>query len=806
MACPYIILRFFLHDPFKIAQSCNIHITPMTRIHTLLIMMLAGIVGMQAQIRLTGTVNAEGEVLPFAHVDLFAPADSTKSIAGAVTDFNGTYSISNVKPGRYTIAISYLGYETIREPLRLRMPSGGNTVTRDYTLEPSTTQLSEVTVTADRATVMADKTVYRFTKEQRDAARNSADLMEQVGTLTIDPITSALKNIDGTPVKILINGINATINDLRAIPAGKIRKVDVYTLPPAKYASSEQTVINVVTGQLDTGISGGFDVTSAVATGFVNGNAYLTYTSGHHRIAADYSIELRDYDDRRVTNEYTYWLGGKPYRYDYATRDHFGYTYHTPRIKYTYAKPDDLTLQVTASPSFNKRFSRGDREVGIDYASAWSDATGYRDNNSSTFSPSLDIYLSKQLNKKSEISANVVGTYFHSSQDNENSLDAGAGSPDTYTDLMTQKVNRYSVIGEVDYTYKAGLNTLSVGFRSSVSQSWSDTRNILSDYDMTRYRSDDTDNYLYAEYAGMWKKLMFSVSLGGHVAHARNDDASYTRFLFTPRLTLSHTFARYHTLRLIFRSSPEIPTISQLSDNAVLQTPRMIHAGNPYLHSGTTYAPMLQYQLTRSRVNLNVIAMYMHSSSPIGMSYTEAVIGGQPYVVASEVNLKSTSTYGAGANIRVDIIPNMLTFTGAVVAQRENVETDGIKSSLWSLPVTYSLSFRKGAWGASYQGTIPYKSLDGTYINKEYLQSNLQAYWQRRNLRLSLGCYWLGTQAEYHNETIPNRYFHEVNHTVIRNNRSMVVLGVSWSFTSGKKKDDIDRKLNNSDTDSGLFQ
>lgn len=371
---------------------------------------------------------------------------------------------------------------------------------------------------------------------------------------------------------------------------------------------------------------------------------------------------------------------------------------------------------------------------------------------------------------------------------------------------MHQSVNRYSIIGEIGYSRRMGLNTLNVGVRSSVSQSWSDTRNILSDYEMTRYRSDDTDNYIYAEYSGTWKKIMFMGSLGGHIAHASNDDASYTKFLFTPRLMVSYPFARYHTLRMMFQSSPIIPTISQLSDNAVLQTPRMIHAGNPYLHSGTTVAPMLIYQFNRSRVDLRAVVAYQHSFSPIEMSYREAVIDGRYYVVGSEVNLNSSSTMAAGFNIRVDAIPNTLTFMAAAIAQRESVETDGETYSQWYCPVNYGVMFRKGAWGVTYQATIPYRRLNGTQIQKEYLSSILQAYWQHRNLRLSLGCYWLGTQAEYRSETIPNRYFYEKSHTVIRNNRSMIVAGVSWNFNTGKKKEDITRKINNSDTDSGLFE
>lgn len=95
----------------------------MIRFTTILIMaLLGGINALQAQITLTYTITAEGETVPFAHVDLFAPADSTKAVAQGITDFNGAYSIGNLKPGRYTIEVSYVGYETLREPLRLACP------------------------------------------------------------------------------------------------------------------------------------------------------------------------------------------------------------------------------------------------------------------------------------------------------------------------------------------------------------------------------------------------------------------------------------------------------------------------------------------------------------------------------------------------------------------------------------------------------------------------------------------------------------------------------------------------------------
>jgi hypothetical protein len=62
-------------------------------------------------------------------------------------------------------------------------------------------------------------------------------------------------------------------------------------------------------------------------TGFVNGSAYANYTKGKNDFGLEYSINLRNYNDRRVNSIYDYKLGGKHYRSDENRKDHFGYTY-----------------------------------------------------------------------------------------------------------------------------------------------------------------------------------------------------------------------------------------------------------------------------------------------------------------------------------------------------------------------------------------------------------------------------------------------------------------------------------------------
>ena len=58
-----------------------------------------------------GTVTDENdEPVPYANVILFLANDTTQFVYGAVTDYEGYYTLSGVKPGDYRLRISVMGY------------------------------------------------------------------------------------------------------------------------------------------------------------------------------------------------------------------------------------------------------------------------------------------------------------------------------------------------------------------------------------------------------------------------------------------------------------------------------------------------------------------------------------------------------------------------------------------------------------------------------------------------------------------------------------------------------------------------
>lgn len=82
-----------------------------------------------------------GEPVVFSNVYL------EKTTYGASTDVNGYFSITRVPPGQYTLLVTFLGYDTIREQITLRK---GDVLNKRYNLNESAVSLGTVHVSAER--------------------------------------------------------------------------------------------------------------------------------------------------------------------------------------------------------------------------------------------------------------------------------------------------------------------------------------------------------------------------------------------------------------------------------------------------------------------------------------------------------------------------------------------------------------------------------------------------------------------------------------------------------------------------------
>lgn len=773
----------------------------MKKIIGLIILLLSGLT-IKAQLVVRGNVKAaSGEVLPFVNITMFHANDTTKIVTGGVTDTQGNYIISSIIADKYNFVISAIGYRTIKKAIQISKGA----LLHDFVMEEDNVALGEVLVQATRKNVYVDKSVYTFSKEQIEKARYSKDLLTEIEDLSLDMTTDKISRLGGGNVQILINGINATDNDLKSIPADKVLKVEYYDIPPARF-NSAQTLVNIITKKLDSGWNGGIDARHAFTTGFGNDNLYLNYISGEHLFSFDYSLQYRNYKERLITEVYNYQIGTDKFNYIYEDKDKFGYTNNNINFKYTHNRTGGHILQVILSPNFSSDFAKGDGDKNILLNSEERYGKRFHDNTVQSFGPTIDVYFSTQLKNKQELAINLVGTYHHNKQKKNNREIEMPDYNVSLDDSMNQNNKKKSLIGELAYTKSWEKHKFSLGCRIQLASSNLVISNFLSNNNPYKYKSENNVHYFYAEYGNNAKRIMYRLGLGGTYVDTRNDDVEYSKILFTPKFLLTYKFNDRHNLQWSVESEPTIPSISYLNDNAVLITNELIRRGNPYLKSSNNYRTSIKYALNASWINLNLTAMGSCTKNPINTYYEESVVNGHNYIVSTVENANSFIQWGGNYSLTLLPFKNRLLqvqLSGMVINQQIDSPIIGYFSH-WYVPFFYNLNVRKGNWGASYYGSIVAKQLNGSYLSQDENKAHLQLFYQGNCWRITGGCLWLFTKSKYFKETLANNVLKHSQWTSINDNRSMFTVGFSWNFST-KADVSIKRKMQNEDKDKGIF-
>ena len=87
----------------------------------------------------------------------------------------------------------------------------------------------------------------------------------------------------------------------------------------------------------------------------------------------------------------------------------------------------------------------------------------------------------------------------------------------------------------------------------------------------------------------------------------------------------------------------------------------------------------------------------------------------------------------------------------------------------------------------------------------EDVVSEVFAFYQKEAWRFSLYGMWMFAPAKYESRSFDNPIMNQTEQHIIKDNRRMLMLGVSYNFFSGKKKN-IRKNINNYDSDAGAFK
>ncbi len=101
----------------------------------------ASLIAQEAAVRGFVYEASTGEPVIFSNVYL------ERTTYGASTDINGYFSITKIPPGTYTLLVTYLGYDTLRQEITV---SAGQVLNKKFNIKEASVSLATVNITADK--------------------------------------------------------------------------------------------------------------------------------------------------------------------------------------------------------------------------------------------------------------------------------------------------------------------------------------------------------------------------------------------------------------------------------------------------------------------------------------------------------------------------------------------------------------------------------------------------------------------------------------------------------------------------------
>lgn len=740
--------------------------------------------------KITGSLadSTTTKSVPFATVALM---NGQKLITGTTTDEAGTFVLSTIPQGAYTLAISFVGYRTKTVPVTISSERPSIQL-GTISIAPEGKTLGEVTVAGQKALVedKGDRLVYNAEKDISNAGGTAADVLRKVPTLSVDLDGNVQMRGNGN-IKVLINGKPSAMmarnlaDALRQMPANVIKSIEVITSPGAKYdAEGSAGVINIITKKALQGFNGSANVTAGNMNRSIGTNLNLKKKKiGFSLSANGYQFRnLRESQTRRTSldgagqplsiltqtskadNTGTGGYGEMSFDYDPDSTNHInlsanvwgGYYPNNNSVMNRLTNPVGEELQAFRNDiRFSNPYGNGQLDLG--YTKTFR-KPGQEFSFLSQFSRMPDNYFYDT----DRYAASEVLTYRQHS--------TNYSSNKEYT-FQTDYTHPFTIKGRKDTTnikLEVGLKGIirDIGSEYRVTESL----NGSSPFVLDSTQSNDF-NYIQKVYSGYTSlrldtKTKWNLTVGARFEHTDiNGDFVTTKTKLVsqysnliPSVTLSKAI-KTHTLKISYNQRIQRPMIWLLNPWMNQSDPQNIQTGNPYLNPELSHATELSYSVnTKKGTSINSAIYWRQTNNAIDYISTVDASGvstGKPQNIAQRkayglnVNINSQPiknwTINGGGDIRyVDLASPALGQSNNGVVWSVNMNTS------YKLPQNYTVQ----ANGNYNSGWI---SLQGTNTGFYWHSISMKREMMNKQASLTLGINnpFIGTIVQRNSQSAP---------------------------------------------------
>lgn len=735
------------------------------------------------------------EPLEFANVVL-QTIDSV-FITGTTTDLKGGFAFDKVKSGDYLLVVSSIGYETEYIALEGFTKS---ILLGNIFLSDAAFSLEGVTVSASNSSSRSDRKIVFPSERQTKASTNGVNLLQQLmlPKLQVNPLYNTVGLPGGGEVQLRINGVKVTDKEITALLPSDIIRIEYHDNPGLRYGNAE-VVLDYIVRRPDTGGSISADLTNGVNS--VWGNDQIAARINHKKseFALNYNINPRNFYQMWRDNEeiFSFADGSVLQRKEIGKPGRLQMLWQNLNMNYSYQEPDKYLFNATFR-FYTSKQPHMDYNGVLYNINNTSDVVDMIDRSSEKYHrPAVDLYYQRNLKNDQTLVFNVVGTY---NKSNSTRFYQESHEKEVLTDI-NNVVNgeKYSVIGEGIYEKKLGENRLSAGINHE--QSFSDNRYRNGHSYTTNMNQAET--YLYGEFKGKIRK--FNYTLGAGVARSwfrqEGEGGGYQNYTFRPKLTLQYNLPGNSFIRLNGDISNSSPSLSNLSAIDQIVDSLQIQRGNPNLKPYMKYGVGLTYELQKGLFYTNLWGYYEYAPKAI---MDEKQIEGTKFIQTWN-NQRNWQRIASRMTLRVGPVKDILQVSGTV----------GVNHYL-SNGNTYSHSYTN--WFYTVSATATYKK----FVLFFEMNSNWNWFWgetmnggeniqimglkyNHKNLSVGVGAFNPFTDNYKQQTENWSEHASYKKSMYVNESSRLFMLQLSYNFSFGRTYKAGQKRVNNSDNDSGVM-
>ncbi len=658
------------------------------------------------------------------------------------------------------------------------------------------TILKEIVVTPNDIQDFSTHTSYRISYKDMERYSNVLQSLNVIPNLTVLQNGGIFFEGDQN-IKVLIDGVEATLPDIQTLSKEDVAKVNVYETPPLRFLT--QGIDAVIDIRLKSEIYGGngaLELSQAFQSLKGINSAALYYNYKQSRFSLLYSNENRHYKKFCQSEILNYDFDGQEYKkikQGLNSKKHFDD--NDIKLSYQINKPNNFLYNVKAGIALNRNGYNANQKVFVlDDAFL---ANNYFHSGYTRYN--IGNYIEKQLKDGSSILGNMNYQHYstdYSSRYSENgkNLEALQNSHSQYSTILD------AIFSEIQYQ----LPKSALGYFSF---------SAYDTYKHSKYNNTTTSFFqetniagVSAQWMGWIRAFRWYLTMGVDWFKTASTVLEKANNLIIPAPMININWRPNSMIQISadYSYSGGGPSIAQLSETNQWLDTKLVYHGNSSLKPYKTHSVGIRFVYNQKIINLAIRGSFASSPNMICDMYTLK----DDYMLQTLVNLDTYRLWNSQFDLTIRPLGNnTLTFWNRVIlsdveGKNSQYSWDGYRFQWMS-----DLSLNLKHWTVDLFYQYPGKIVEGQ-LERPRAQCWSATVLYRPNSNLSLGVEWFmpfGKNFKESEHTVNAAPVYADSEYTIKDRVNMLSLKLSYNFSFGRNRNRVQPQFDNFDNDSGIL-